>query len=623
MACGSFWFYFTSLCLGIFFVDASKYPLYSINSPSSNKEYFKICTPIVKCDPNYKYRSMNGSCNNLENPTWGAVNTPHLRLLDAVYSTENLREFRKQKDGRPLPGSRELYLNLFRNKSNDEDDYFNIHFMQWSQFIAHDITQLPPNNNAEPTDCCAVQGSDNIPYHCQKTIKLPLNDPEFGNNKTCMPFKRAVTADDCPQLPYIFMVQSTQYIDLSHIYGNSDSESMSLRTQNGGLLRSDIQSNGLEFCPQQKRSTTNCGGRDGVDVCYEAGDPRVNQNLGIAAYTNLFLRYHNFLAKHLQILNPQWSDEILYQEARRILIALTSLITYRDFLPILLGQKYCDSVGLSLSNKNTKYNRKISASTGLEFAAAAYRVPHNTIPTHLSFVDSNHKLLKSVKLTDWMNNPSPLSEASSFNDLIRGMYYCSDRRPQPSYNHLISNFAFHFDTPATADQGLISVDVQRGRDTGLPTYVDVRRKCKLSSIKSFDDLYDIMKPNKIKILRKMYGTVEDIDLIVGMLLELPQSHARVGPTARCVLADGFYRYRYGDRFFFNVKGQSGSFKKEQLEALQDIDLGHILCVTTGLKEVPKDIFHAYSFQHESALNNMVSCKILKNKLNLSSWKSKN
>jgi len=46
----------------------------------------KECAPIVKCDPNAKYRSLNGSCNNLKTPTWGAAATPFLRLLDADFS---------------------------------------------------------------------------------------------------------------------------------------------------------------------------------------------------------------------------------------------------------------------------------------------------------------------------------------------------------------------------------------------------------------------------------------------------------------------------------------------------------------------------------------------------------
>jgi len=53
--------------------------------------------------------------------------------------------------------------------------------------------------------------------------------------------------------------------------------------------------------------------------------------------------------------------------------------------------------------------------------------------------------------------------------------------------------------------------------------------------------------------------VDDIDLLVGALLEPPVDGGTVGQTAQCLLADVFYRIRYGDRFFVDVSGQPGSF----------------------------------------------------------------
>jgi peroxidase len=53
--------------------------------------------------------------------------------------------------------------------------------------------------------------------------------------------------------------------------------------------------------------------------------------------------------------------------------------------------------------------------------------------------------------------------------------------------------------------------------------------------------------------------VDDIDLLVGALLEPPVDGGTVGPTAQCIIADAFYRIRYGDRFFVDVSGQPGSF----------------------------------------------------------------
>jgi len=47
--------------------------------------------------------------------------------------------------------------------------------------------------------------------------------------------------------------------------------------------------------------------------------------------------------------------------------------------------------------------------------------------------------------------------------------------------------------------------------------------------------------------------------MVGLLLEKHSDGAIVGPTTQCLIADGFYRYKAGDRFFYDVQGQPGSF----------------------------------------------------------------
>lgn len=71
--------------------------------------------------------------------------------------------------------------------------------------------------------------------------------------------------------------------------------------------------------------------------CFLGGDSRFGEQPALTAIHTIWLRYHNRLADGLGRLNPHWSDEKVYQETRRIVGALIQHITYREFLPLVLG----------------------------------------------------------------------------------------------------------------------------------------------------------------------------------------------------------------------------------------------------------------------------------------------
>ena len=53
--------------------------------------------------------------------------------------------------------------------------------------------------------------------------------------------------------------------------------------------------------------------------------------------------------------------------------------------------------------------------------------------------------------------------------------------------------------------------------------------------------------------------MEDIDPYVGMFLENPAPGALVGKTFLCIIGDQFARLKLGDRYFYDLKNQAGSF----------------------------------------------------------------
>jgi len=51
---------------------------------------------------------------------------------------------------------------------------------------------------------------------------------------------------------------------------------------------------------------------------------------------------------------------------------------------------------------------------------------------------------------------------------------------------------FHNWVSTVADTDLLSIDIQRGRDIGLPPYIKVRETCGFPTITSFDDLANVL-----------------------------------------------------------------------------------------------------------------------------------
>lgn len=95
----------------------------------------------------------------------------------------------------------------------------------------------------------------------------------------------------------------------------------------------------------------------------------------------IWLREHNRIARILQGLNPTWSDEILYQETRRIVIAELEHITYNEFLPLILGPDYMRTFEMQPRQKGYTrlYNEEIDASITNAFSTAAYRFGHSMV----------------------------------------------------------------------------------------------------------------------------------------------------------------------------------------------------------------------------------------------------
>ncbi|XP_022169138.1 peroxidase-like [Myzus persicae] len=577
---------------------------------TTNDDYLKQCAPQVKCDPIAKYRSINGSCNNLKTPTWGAAETPFFRLLNANFS-DGFYKFRLQTNGSALPSPRVVNIKLFLNHEIYRVDENNVLLLPFGQFIAHDVSGLfldiPKYDNGDVIDGCVDENARKTLTQCQMVVENPPDDPVYSkHNIFCMGLFRSLTSRNysCPLYPTTFVNNNTHFIDASEVYGSDESYAKHLRMMEGGRLNFSTGDNGQMFCPFLANKNLDLTVHKVTDTEYDTGDPdNGNQNLGITAMQTLFLRYHNYIAFKLSTINPYWSDETLYQESRRIVIAAIQRITYKDFLPIIIGEDFQEIYGLNEANI---YDPTINPSTSQEFSTAALRILHSIIPVQFNFINKDYKTEYSINVTDWMGKSNLLPLQNNFDKLLKGFLETPGRLVQPSYNYYISNFMLSkFNQPPYTGRDLLTIDIVRGRDVGLQPYNYVRHFCGYPLANDFEDLVDLIHIKDIMKLKELYNSVNDVDLMVGLLLEKHSDGAIVGPTARCIIADGFYRFKAGDRFFYDVQGQPNSFTNEQLKVIQKITFGHVLCATSNLDHVQNDIFKV--IDHNLFPTNKLEC----------------
>ncbi len=564
----------------------------------------------------FEVESLNGANNNLAHPGWGEAGRDYARLAPAHYA---------DGAGQMEPGPNPRYISN-RIFNSGGQDLFSPHNLSqwawvWGQYVDHSIGK-------------AEEGTE------EASIPFNANDPleSYSDTFGSIPFFRDAVAPGTgtgPGNPREQVNTVPSYLDGYALYGGSQQR---LEWMREGPDKGEPAAAGAKLLlPKKFLPLASARGNAATAPFMEtegaltgepqnavvAGDVRANENVQLTALTTMFAREHNRIVGELP---SSLSNEERFQIARRIVGAEEQYITYTEFLPAL---------GVTLSPYGG-YDPNVETEVSDEFATVAYRA-HSMVngeegvevkaskikPQALASIEamgvtveqaSKRMLHLKIPLNVSFFNPTLITDIG-LAPILKGLTdepgYANDEQIDEALRSVLFEIPAAGTEPAScfgdssapgcfsAVEDLGALDVQRGRDHGIPSYNELRRALGLAPQHTFTEVTGeateqfptedplipatnaIEDPHILDVtslenfygepvspgsseravsetrrstlaarLKAIYGSVEDLDAFVGMLSEPHQAGSELGELESALWRKQFEALRDGDRFFY-------------------------------------------------------------------------
>ena len=519
-------------------------------------------------------RSFDGSGNNKANPTWGQTGQSLIRLTSHGY-----------RDGiskpRIGPNPRAISNEVCREQDPRPDSHPTLSSFMWAwgQFVDHEIDLSPEQTEEKDAPI------ETIPIHA------PANDPVAPGAEIHFARSRFTPETGQKRIPREQFNTLSAYIDGANVYGFNANRALALRALDGsGKLKTSSGKHG-DLLPMNTMGLPNpqgpLRGDEPPKKFFAAGDLRVNEHGVLICMHTLFVREHNRLCDEFasapdsrlrkEIL-ALGSDEAIYRRARRHVIAIEQVITYEEFLPAVLGR--------GAVPRYRGYDDKVNASIANEFSTAAYRLGHDMLNSKLPLASPyTGEDLRSISLDAAFWKPE-LIKRRGIDVFLAGLAKTNmEQINAQTVDDVRSNlFNVHPRMPRML-LDLAALNIQRGRDHGLPSYNQCRAELGLKKVRKFEDITS--NPDRVARLKRAYKNVNEIDLWVGGLCEDAHRKAIVGEVLFTIVKDQFVRLRDGDRFWYEC---DPGLSKAEMKKLGRTRLSDVIERNTLIQEIQKDVF---------------------------------
>jgi len=493
----------------------------------------QVPTPAPKPDGSHlKYRTADGSFNDLEHPEMGMAGTRFGRnvpVKDTHLDGPNLMK----------PNPREISRKLMTRDEFRPATSLNVIAAAWIQFQNHGWFSHGENQPDNRLEIPLEEGDPWPEEHRPMEVGKTIDDPTRVEND-------ATT-------PPTFVNTVSHWWDGSQVYGSDRETIDKLRSHVDGKMLLD--ENGL--LPLDELSNLDTTG--------------FNDNwwTGLSVLHTIFVKEHNTICDHLKKHYPDWNDDQLFGHARLINAALMAKIHTVEWTPGILAtpvlQIAMNANWWGMLGKHFKDifgrvgdSEVISGIIGsppdhhaapfyiTEEFVSVYRL-HPLIPDDFDIYSvETGKLLQS---TNFFETSGKRTRAVVESVGIGNLFYSLGiSHPGAITLHNYPKFLQQLVRDNGEVFDLAAVDILRDRERGVPRYNKFRELIGRERVKSFDEITS----NKVwaQEMREVYNNdIDSVDLMVGMFAEdLPEGFGFSDTAFRVFILMASRRLK-SDRFF--------------------------------------------------------------------------
>ncbi|GLV42469.1 Dual oxidase [Carabus blaptoides fortunei] len=555
-------------------------------------------TNQYRFDKHVEYEGYDGWYNNLARPDSGAIDRPLLRRWPAAYEDGSY-----EPSGRNRPNPLELSDNLLSgdigSKSKTGKNALLVFFGQQvvEEILDAQRAACPPEYFNIPIP--ETHRYRNLTGHTMLPLLRTRYDMRTGYS---------------PNNPRQQLNEITPYLDGGLIYGTTKAWSDYLRKYaNGevdpnGLLASSHDGLFPEYNtarlpmanpPPPFYHHKQATGHElhKVSRFFKLGNPRGNENTFLLTFGILWFRWHNYLASNIKLYHPEWSSERIFNEARKWVIATQQHVVVDEWLESWLGQ--------SLDPYNG-YDPSIDPQIDQFFQAAAMRFGHTLVVPGVYLRDYGRNGC-NYSFPEWPNNavrtcnsfwrPQEAilqkldNKEETVMDIDRVLMGMSVQFCEEEDHKIVEDLRGNVFGPLEFPRrDLMAINIQRGRDHGLPDYNTARKAFGLPKVTNESHFINVEDDIKTKLVQMHNGNWDIIDTWVGGILETGDNPGELFST---IIKDQFRRIRDGDRFWFENKA-NGLFTDDEILRIKDLKVYDIIMAVTKMdyNDIPQNPFRA-------------------------------